>query len=815
MYSYTYDKETGGLLLNSSPTVFSKEPRPVYSSELDVLGFDKYWKYDKQTDLPYMWAEANNYFYRGQLVASLSGGNVYQAPIIQLAFECREYRETPKTKPIKKIVCDSLDKCPSFIDKKGNVFTVVEPESNKKQLNPINIGKMVEANREMIDIIEQTTVKKILAIYTKYKYKLDCFHVAFSGGKDSCVLFDLVKKALPKSSFVVVFGDTGMEFSDTYDIIEKTQKQCVEEEIPFYIAKSNLDPKQSWEMFGPPSRVLRWCCSVHKSTPQTLKLRKIIGKNDIIGLDFVGIRAHESVTRSTYKYENYSVKQKGQFSHNSILEWTSAEIWLYIYANKVLINETYKKGNARAGCLFCPMSSGTSNYLRYQSYPNEIDSYINLIKKTYGGDKRKKNNIESYIVNGGWNARKNGRELSNNIFRCIEKTTNDNFVISITAPNSDWIEWIKTLGDLNGGNSKHSVQFEGECIYFSVKYLKNGYIITIPETILKEKPTFGKIFKQVFRKASYCKGCQVCETNCKNGCISFANRKIIINNCIRCHECHSIDSGCLVFHSLRHPQGGGNSMKSLNSFADHAPKPEWLRSFFELKEAFFSEHTLGPMMFDMFRRFLKDASLNEKNHFTPFAELISQIGWETDTAQGLILINLVAENPQMEWYVNNFDVGRAYVRQIIEDKLTALDIKPKDAKSIVKAFKRLIETPLGTVLHFGFVTDGGDLVRSKCSVTDPRVVLYGLFKFAERCNDYKEFTLATLLNDNIERDGISPSRIFGLDRNDMMPMLLGLTAKYPEFINAAFTHDLEKIKLAEDKSSKDVLELFKESIENG
>lgn len=44
MYSYTYDVETGGILLNSSPTNFSKEPRPVYASELDLLGFDKYWK---------------------------------------------------------------------------------------------------------------------------------------------------------------------------------------------------------------------------------------------------------------------------------------------------------------------------------------------------------------------------------------------------------------------------------------------------------------------------------------------------------------------------------------------------------------------------------------------------------------------------------------------------------------------------------------------------------------------------------------------------------------------------------------------------
>ena len=183
-------------------------------------------------------------------------------------------------------------------------------------------------------------------------------------------MLDLVKKALPKESFVVVFGDTGMEFPDTYDLIKKVESQCVEEDIPFYTAKSHLSPKESWELFGPPSRVLRWCCSVHKSTPQTLKLREITGKNDFVGLDFVGVRAHESATRSNYEYENYGAKQKGQFSHNSILEWTSAEIWLYIYANDILINETYK-GNGRADaysalcqefdCLLSPYKLSTRN----------------------------------------------------------------------------------------------------------------------------------------------------------------------------------------------------------------------------------------------------------------------------------------------------------------------------------------------------------------------------------------------------------------------------------------------------------------------
>lgn len=61
MYSYTFDKETGGLLLNSAPTNFSKEPRPVYAQEMNLLGFNQYWIYENQNQFPYMWAEANLY----------------------------------------------------------------------------------------------------------------------------------------------------------------------------------------------------------------------------------------------------------------------------------------------------------------------------------------------------------------------------------------------------------------------------------------------------------------------------------------------------------------------------------------------------------------------------------------------------------------------------------------------------------------------------------------------------------------------------------------------------------------------------------
>jgi phosphoadenosine phosphosulfate reductase len=767
LYSYTYDEKTGGILLNSSPTGFSKEPRPVYAAELDVLGFDKHWKYRKQSDAPYMWAEANNYYYRGRLVAKLKGGNLFTVPEI--------------------------------IIPNGENGKPVRPEPKGRSLRPVDIAAMVRVNSEMLEIIEQTTVKKILAVYAKYKDKLDCFHVAFSGGKDSCVLLDLVKKALPKGSFVVVFGDTGMEFPDTYDVIEKTKQRCAEDEIPFYIAKSHLSPKESWELFGPPSRVLRWCCSVHKSAPQTLKLREITGKHDYIGLAFVGVRAHESASRAEYDYFNDGKKIKGQFSHNSILEWTSAEVWLYIYSNGVVLNEAYKKGSARVGCICCPMGGGKAGFVEYENYTNNVTDYFEMIKNSNG---RKYIDGNEYVKSGGWSARKNGRDLANNPNHCIERFENGHLTITVENPTSDWHEWIKTL-ELPAGS-------------YLVNETSTGYIARLMEEVTKQNPLLSRLFRQVFHKVACCNGCKICQANCTNGAIDFIGHRVHINGCVHCQRCHSIDSGCLLYHSLRHPQGGGTPMKTLNTMSNHAPKTEWLANFFKRKDDFFIENSLNKKnQLGPFSRFLRDANLIDKtNHVTSFFEVINSLRWESDTAQSLILINLVAENPQIEWYVSNFEVDRHYPKKDVIEMLLSSGVEPsKSGKfdahdSICYAFKRLTETPLGTNLHWGFVTDEGALVRTKCTVSDPCVVLYGLFKFAEKCNDYKEFTLATLLNDSIDRDGISPTRIFGLDREDMTPMLLGLSAKYPGFITASFTHDLEKITLAEEKSSQDVLDLF-------
>ncbi|MEG6520866.1 phosphoadenosine phosphosulfate reductase domain-containing protein [Desulfotomaculum sp. 1211_IL3151] len=762
MYAYTHDEHTGGLLLNNSTPQFSKEPRPVYYRELDILGFDKHWNYAKQDELPYMWAEANYYWYRGRIVAKTKGGTLYSAP--ELEFE---------------------------LDKNGERLL---PDG--ETLLPVDIVTMVEKNRQLLEVIEQITIKKIFDVYKRYQKKLNIFHVAFSGGKDSIVLLELVKKALPKSGFVVVFGDTGMEFPDTYHVIDKVEEQCHADQIEFYRACSHIKPEESWRLFGPPSRVQRWCCSVHKSAPQTLKLREVLGKNDYIGMDFVGVRAHESATRADYNYENYGKKQRGQYSHNSLLEWTSAEVWLYIYTHGLVINEAYKKGNSRAGCLFCPMGGGKGDWFQRLCYQKEIDEYIDIIKSVNARDLGNPASLETYITNGGWNARKNGRDLKISTPRYQDEVKDGELLITITNPATDWREWIKTLGE---------IPFEYKIVKF-----ENRYTISISERLLKEQPVFIKRFKQVFKKAAHCVKCKVCEANCHNGCISFANG-LKIEDCLHCGQCHNIDDGCLVYHSLKLPQGGERIMKSINSFANHAPKLGWVKDFFEKKSDYWTNNNLGPNQVPMFKRFLRESGLLKNNEITRTTEVIETIGWESGSAWGIILSNF-AYNRQCEWYIKNLEIGRVYTRETVSDMLVAIGVSKNDTTSIINAFKRLCELPLGTKLNFGTVTKKGKqietLARSKSTLEDNRVVLYALYKFAEACDGYYQFTLTRLLDHTIESLGISPTQIFGFDRDDMERILLGLTAKHPDFINATFTHDLDKISLQEDKTSEDVLTLF-------
>ena len=60
----------------------------------------------------------------------------------------------------------------------------------------------------------------------------------------------------------------------------------------------------------------------------------------------------------------------------------------------------------------------------------------------------------------------------------------------------------------------------------------------------------------------------------------------------------------------------------------------------------------------------------------------------------------------------------------------------------------------------------------------------------------------------IESAGISPVKLFGFSEDEMEAMLRGLAAKYHDYIDVTFTHDLDKITLRDYHTSTDVLKLF-------
>lgn len=773
MYSYNYDVETGGIILNSSPLHFSKEPRPVYYKELDILGFDKHWKYEKNDEYPYMWAEANNYFYRGRKVAKTRGGSCYTAPEI--------------------IILDT-------------------PEPNGAPLKFVDVPAMVEKNREILEGLVQDTIKKVYNTYIKYKDKVDIFYVAFSGGKDSIVTLDIVQRALPHNGFMVLFGDTGMEFPDTYNTVTKIKDYCLHNNITFIKSKSKYSPDYTWQQFGPPSKLTRWCCSVHKTVPQILKLREYTGKTNFTGMAFVGVRASESVSRSEYDYVSLGEKHKGQYSCNPILEWNTAELFCYIYSQNLMINDAYKKGNNRAGCLVCPNVSEKNAFFRSVCYPSEVNKYMTFITEMYKETYPSADRIKEFMEHTGWKARMNGRDVSVNI-SCSESSTKDEQIIKVRNPKTDWKEWIKTIGVLVSENSPYKVAYKGNEYEFKINFLpQGGYDVIISNQLAKSDPVFVKLLKNVFHKAGCCIGCQECEADCHNGYIKMDNGKVTVSNlCHHCSQCHKVDRGCLIYKSLELPKGGIKmESKSLNCYSTHAPKMEWIKQYFTYKDEFESKNDLGSQMISFFKRFLRDAKLIDGDLFSENAKIIDNIGLENPISWGIMLVNLVY-TPQINWYVRNVEMNEISKKEYIVSKIVDTGANERAASDIFRSLTRFAELPFSNV-GLGYSVKEKNrsvaLCRTPWQLPDPRVILYSLFKFAEACGGYYQFTLSRLLNYNIESDGVSPSLIFGLDKEHMEKILTGLSINYPEYINATFTLDLDNITLRSDKTADDVLSLF-------
>lgn len=803
MYSYKWDETTGGLLLDSAPLIFSKEPRPVYYQELDILGFDKFWNYEKNNSFPYMWAEANSYWYRGRKVAQTRGGSLYTAP---------------------------------------ELILLEEPESEGQPLRFVEIPAMVEKNRDLMEQLEQETIKRIFNTYVNYQDKVDVFYLAFSGGKDSVAVLDLVRRALPHSAFMVVFGDTLMENKDTYRLIDVMESQCKQDDIGFYRASAKVLPEKSWKLFGPPAATIRWCCSVHKTAPQISLLRELLGKHDFKGMAFTGIRSDESTSRSEYSEISFGGKHNGQYSSHPILEWNSAELFIYTYGRGLIINDSYKKGNSRVGCLICPMSSGKHEYMKYQSNPKASDSLLTIIRETSAKKSFSDAEMKEFIDVGNWKKRRSGRELSFPPDKHFVDSNKDEGYIHVNSINDRWKEWIKTIGDLSEiSNEEFSIYFSNKSYQFRIQKSGDGLaFIPLNKGSSKSDIQFYSLFRSAIVKSIYCVNCGVCEAECNYGCIDMSNGLKISDSCRHCYRCHEIYERCLRYNSIRNNTGGEKQVIGLDRYYSFGVRKQWVESYFKHKgnESFWTtdgDSLVANKKKDAFLSFVKDAGLVEYNRKaggdkysrnlpTKFAETLFKIGAESDITWALLICNL-AYSPQFNWYIKTIPMfensSMESVKKALEESM-ASDVKGLGRRNVADSIRIIItQTPFGDVIGLGrHIDNTQNAKRSAESTTlnefnrgpwnkpDPRVILYSLYKFAEACGDYHAFTLSRLLNHDIDSNGVSPTQMFGLGRDEMQGLLIGLGVNYPEFIRVAFNHDLDNINLNNGKTSQDLLSLF-------
>lgn len=228
--------------------------------------------------------------------------------------------------------------------------------------------------------------------------------------KDSLVLLDLTSKALAPSDFYVVFSNTGMELSDTLKAVDAAKQLWPS--LRFEEAKCHMEPTESWDEFGPPGRRMRWCCVVHKSVPTIIKLREITGNYNAKAVVFDGVRAEESARRAKYNDVSEGAKNISQINASPIHKWNTAELYCYILKNSLMINNAYRLGLFRVGCMVCPLSSDWWDGIANTYYKDEMQPLLQRVEG-YASSTKPEKEVKKYIEDGGWKARMGGRGLPN------------------------------------------------------------------------------------------------------------------------------------------------------------------------------------------------------------------------------------------------------------------------------------------------------------------------------------------------------------------------------------------------------------------
>ena len=770
MFNIKWDPEINGVLLTTEEGDVNLPVRPVFYEELDLIGFPELgFKYPKSDD-PIIWSAGRNYYYNGKKIATSKGGGYFE-----------------------KI--------------KLEIFT------NDRNLEPMDIKLIIERNRDKIIFFTHDSIDFIRSTVEKYRNTIDSVTVSYSGGKDSIVVADLVNRALDNNTFIVIFADTKMESPDTYRTINRFIHE--NPSIKFLKAEYEFEPLYYWSKFGPPSRTLRWCHTVFKTTPYIKTIRKYLKNNKPKVLTFEGSRAEESPKRSTYLPIHEGPKDICQINARPVLYWSSLEIFLYILSQNLPLNPSYRKGYTRVGCVICPYTSGWGDYVSSCKLDEFTSPYLSQLRNAalVNGVQ----DVEKFINDGEWKKRSGGKYLNVELNKVTVTSTKDEITIKLSNPTSSFIYWLKAFRPVIYSDNQGNFEYKNKIYSITHSKQKNYEIYKIHGDINNE--VLFPIMR-IANKAGYCIKCGACEAVCSYDALKIESKSIINEKkCIHCLNClNFVEKGCWVALSLR-DSSGGNNMKetgSMDRYSTFGLRKEWLIQYLQ-KGDDWDWGGLGNKQVDSMKKWLLDSEIRDKpsKSSSELGKLFIKNNKPNDMfIWSVIWYNLGYEgnSPLIRWYQLEVQKGEYKKDDLIKclAKFRGIDEPNRTDVNAIGALCNLFEqSPIGSEMGMGRLVEIDHkkyYKKGHIGNIPDLAILYSIFRYAE-----KQKRKGLVVSELITTKDSTPYWVFGLEYNTLKAILIRLASQYPNLLYAEFSGNLDNIILSNDKNSLDVVKAYMSS----